>query len=205
MKKPFSDLFSVIERQGQKRIRLSTEIKPYVRTNSVTVPKKKIVEDLQDRSEYEPVSVSSKTDNQQIKQRYGTALYIIDIMSEASARISEVLQISHKDILENGKVILKRKKGGKAELVSTGEAKPYMIFCYENCINPFEQYNYHFVYRMYKELGLSKRQGQNQNCSVTHIHRHETARSIRKATRDTSIITNTLGHSSKKSQKYYGR
>jgi integrase len=131
--------------------------------------------------------------------------YLCVIMIEGNLRVSEALRIKPKDITSLGKVKIEALKGSHSRLISSGEAKKWLLQCKKINRIPFEGWSRFFVYREFKKLGISFQSNQSTKNSVTHAIRHIVTAANRKVTDEPGIIQRDLGHKNQNTQKLYGK
>jgi integrase len=126
-------------------------------------------------------------------------------MIEGSLRVSEVLAIQPKDITPTGKILIKSMKGGNERLISSGEAKEFILKCKEIRRIPFEGCSRFWVYREFKKFGIYFQSSTSSKTSVTHAIRHITTASNRMVTNSNEVLAEQLGHKNKTTNQKYGK
>jgi len=130
---------------------------------------------------------------------------ILALQIEGSLRISEVLQITCRDILPNKKIKIRTLKKGVERIISMGEATKFfegkMFAPYE----PFSGCSRFWVYREYKKLGINFKSQTSKKQSVTHAARHINTKILRQTGIDKVVIMSELGHTNTKTQEKYGK
>jgi integrase len=126
-------------------------------------------------------------------------------MIEGSLRISEALAIEPKDISPTGKILIKSLKKGNERLISSGDAKEFLLICKTSNIKPFEGWNRFFVYREFKKLGIYFQSETSSKPSITHAIRHITTASNRTVTNSNEVLAQELGHKNKTTNQRYGK
>lgn len=140
-----------------------------------------------------------------IKKKSLVLYYCFVLQLEYSLRISEVLSITPEDISYWGEIRIRAKKGGRDRLISSDTVREYVLKCKHLGINPFADLHKDYVYRSYKEAGLSFTLPGREKASVTHLFRHIMAESARTSGFGNDVITQKLGHKSAKTQEHYGQ
>lgn len=122
-----------------------------------------------------------------------------------SLRITEALQIMPWHITLLGDVQISALKNGVDRLVKCAELSNWLIYCKLNSIVPFAGISRNYVWRTYNKCGLLSVLGGGKRHIVTHIFRHANASIIRDSGIPDTIISQELGHKSKKTQMLYGK
>jgi len=131
--------------------------------------------------------------------------FIIDLLINSGCRISEILQINACDILSNGSVKINALKGGHPRIISSSDAREYLMHCKMIPTAPFQDYNRFFVYRQFKKWGIRYVNNSNHNVAVTHAFRHINTKAQRDGDISKDIIQKELGHTNTHTQTHYGR
>lgn len=129
--------------------------------------------------------------------------YIIELLLGSGARVSEVLDISPGDILLNGSIRIKGKKGSSDRIISAGTSYQYMIKCKNVPRYPFMDWDRFRVYREFKKLGIGMRFKGKSKESVTHFFRQAHSRLMQMGGIDDGLRSQELGHKGKGNIKYY--
>lgn len=98
--------------------------------------------------------------------------YIIELQIHGCLRISEVLEIKPSDIMANGQVLIKSKKGSNHKVVSVSDGSRYLISCRHNSVYPFQGISRQYVGREYIKLGISIPNVLGVKNATTHAIRH---------------------------------
>lgn len=101
------------------------------------------------------------------------------------------------------RIVIKSLKKGKDRIVSYNDESGYLEYCRLNFVQPFSDYNRFFIYRLYKKNGLSLYHPASNKYSVTHAFRHLFAQMSSSSNVDKSLMSEFLGHKSKKSIDSY--
>ncbi|NJK83479.1 MAG: phage integrase family protein [Saprospiraceae bacterium] len=193
------------KRNGKNVLEFVMKNKPKQRTKSDTVPNKFVGVDLQVRGNEEKSRNWYKTKLELLAQNCEQVAYIFATQFATGCRISEILSIEAKDILEDGRIIIQRAKRGEITALHPGDAIEYLIKCRLINMNPWDWLSYNFVWRAYKKAGIGEVVGKRQRQSVTHIIRHKIAAMIRNEGKNENAITGALGHKSKNTKEHYGK
>jgi integrase len=130
---------------------------------------------------------------------------ILYLQIEQGLRISEVLQIEPKDILQNGNVKIRALKGGTEQIIATGEAKDFFKSRRIMKCKIFEGCSRFWVYREYKKLGVQFQSSQSSKKSVTHAPRHIKVANALASDIDVSLIASSIRQKNQNSTKKYGK
>lgn len=130
--------------------------------------------------------------------------YIVDLMLNSGCRISEILSIKPHNILLNGSVKIQASKGGNNRIISSSDARNYLIDCKSSGNHPFMDYNRFYIYRAFKKWGIGYVVNGNCNKAVTHAIRHANTEVQREGKVEKSIIQSQLGHTNESTQSHYG-
>jgi integrase len=128
---------------------------------------------------------------------------IIDMQLQLGLRISEVLRIRSFDILPLGKLRIRASKRGQDRIENYTDAYGFLKFCKRNGVQPFSDYNRFFIYRAYKKEGISLFHSKTKRMSVTHALRHKLVHELEKEVDQMSLISDILGHKSRRSIESY--
>lgn len=137
-------------------------------------------------------------------KNYDYGLYVIAIIQMTTGcRISEVLSIRTKDIMKNGTGVLRAKKGSNDRFFNWYFAFDYFQRNRKNLMGPFEQYTRFYVYKRYKQFGITHQFKENGKRAVTHIFRHLALTEAQHAFNDKELSSRLSGHKNKSNLKYY--
>lgn len=131
--------------------------------------------------------------------------FVICVMYEYGLRISEVLRISHYDILRDYKVLVKGSKRSQNRIISLKFISEYADYIKRHHIVISDVRSRHYYYRLFKRYGLSHCFGQRKKNSVTHLFRHMFVKELRANDIAYEDIGNYMGHVNKKNTEYYGK
>jgi integrase len=118
-------------------------------------------------------------------------------------RVSEVLSISHVDILSLGRLRLRTSKNGIDRIVNFTDRYGYLERCKANGVNPFADFNRFYIYRLYKKEGIMMFHENGRKWSVTHSLRHFMVQQVMSEVNERNLVSNYIGHASKKSLDSY--
>jgi len=137
-----------------------------------------------------------------------TSVYIasriaLDLMLNSGCRVSEILNISHSDILGGGKVRIKGLKGSCDRIIISSRFSKELEDYRNNCVSPFYCFSRFMLYRDFKKHGIYMMfKGAKLN-SVTHACRHLYVSDLKMAGLSDAEIQGNIGHKSKKSTEHY--
>jgi integrase len=140
----------------------------------------------------------------QLKVNGGLYYAILLIQFRGALRISEVLNISHQDFIDDNKVFIKGLKGSGNKLLHIPELQQEIIKWKIYKKKPFVSISRHSVYRFYKRLGIGNPKVKSKLNNVTHAIRNIVIRNLKKSNMTSSQISEIIGHKAKKSLEYYG-
>lgn len=129
---------------------------------------------------------------------------ILLLQLRGALRISEVLNITYLQILDNESIYIKGLKGSNDKVVYVPELKEIITKWKKYKMKPYKDISRFSVYRFYKRLGISfpKRKGKVSN--VTHAVRNIVIKSMRARNLTETEIASIIGHRSVKSTGHYG-
>lgn len=173
------------------------------RVNSVTTPPA-LSAKLCELSHNTSAALDALYNNIQKLNLYNPLVYYIaSLQFEHGLRISEVLHISHYNLLNTGHFYLSGAKGSNSRVYYSSVTRAYFIRCKKYNFDPFDDINRFFVYRTYKKFAISFTDFEHKHTSVTHAMRHYIAQEIYDTKKDTAIVGDFLRHKSKTSTDYY--
>lgn len=190
-------------KNGSIFIELDDKLKAKKRTNSEPTPKKYFGANLQAQDVQYNEQEAFELIWEKIKKVGEEAEAIFLLQFENNLRISEVLNIKLKDLLPRKKILIKILKGGEETVISMGMSAEYLERCRKNRVEPFENLNYQFIYRLYKKLGISKVLKGRSTQAVTHIFRYESTAVAQSSGLSDTAKKNQLHHKGQKTHKYY--
>jgi integrase len=128
---------------------------------------------------------------------------VIELLFFYGLRISEVLRIKQYDIKSTGHILIKGLKGSNDRLI---QPKYYYEFWLNGAYGflPLgDTYSRFYYYRLFRRLGIGQKFNGNTNTSVTHYFRHNLVILLKKQGVSEDLLSNYIGHVSKKTLKYY--
>jgi integrase len=125
------------------------------------------------------------------------------IMFYSGLRVSEALQIRYSDIDALSRVKIKGAKGSLNRVVDCSIIKEYLLTCKADRRNPFDGLSRFYVYRQFKNNGLSRFWSNNSKLSVTHTLRILSIKLMESGINDLSMVQGYIGHKKINSTKYY--
>lgn len=128
---------------------------------------------------------------------------IIDMQVRHGLRISKVLRITKLDLISIDKIRIKASKRGTDRLISYRDTFGYLDFCKKTSSMPFKDYDRFFLYRAYRKEGIALFHDKDKKYSVTHAFRHLLVNQLVSEIEDNSLISDSIGHKSKKSLDNY--
>lgn len=146
------------------------------------------------------VVVNSILSNQRIPQ---VERVMIELIYRNGLRVSELLRIKGTDIMLNGSFIIRASKFSSNRIGFVINNSEYLQSFRSFPGYIFADYNRHFVYYLFKRHGISAQIIGNQNKAVTHVLRHQAIENLQRATNDSAVTAQAIGHRSKKSTEHY--
>ena len=171
--------------------------------NSVSTPtlQSDILLKLQDSpADSLSVVINSILSNQRIPQ---VERVMIELIYRNGLRVSELLRIKGTDIMLNGSFIIRASKFSSNRIGFVINNSEYLQSFRSFPGYIFADYNRHFVYYLFKRRGISAQIIGNQNKAVTHVLRHQAIENLQRATNDSAVTAQAIGHRSKKSTEHY--
>ena len=127
----------------------------------------------------------------------------IYIQSRSGARVSEILNIKHTDIINSTIIRIKGLKHSNDRLIHIDRYLDYFIFCKVNMINPFANFNRYFIYREYRKLGFVVSFVNSNKKAVTHSFRYKYIKNLKDNDVDLDLIQKEIGHKTIKTTERY--
>lgn len=138
-------------------------------------------------------------------KKYSPALYLIfELQLNSGCRISEVLDIRPGDIMINGNVRIRGKKGSSNRIISGGKAVDYLLKCKSNSVYPFRDFNRKFVWSIYKKFGIEIEVNSSGKKAVTHSLRHVMVSMSKQIEMPLTETAQYIGHKNKENTRKYG-
>jgi len=128
---------------------------------------------------------------------------IIELQLLYGLRITEVLSIGATDIMRNGLIHVRGKKGSQDRYIYSQRFSNYVMFCKVNNVAYLCDYSRFYFYRLYKKLGIYYKFAGNDKNSVTHFFRHSILNAQKLEGMETEDSQRFIGHKSIKSTKIY--
>lgn len=128
---------------------------------------------------------------------------LIEIQLLFGLRVSEALSIGYADLMALGRIRISASKRGTSRIINYADRYGYLEMCRRNGVNPFADYNRFFIYREYKKNGIMLFHEKDKKYSVTHAFRHLLVTMLKSEIEDKSLISDILGHKSRKSIESY--
>lgn len=128
---------------------------------------------------------------------------IVDLLLSNGLRVSELLSIKVTDILPNGFIKVKGKKGSNARLCHLMSHRISDLYLVASGEYVFEGLSRFFVYRCLRSLGLFYSIRGSNRRAVTHAGRHFLVSVLQDSGLEVSVIQGVIGHKSINSTMYY--
>ena len=128
---------------------------------------------------------------------------IVDLLLSNGLRVSELLSIRVTDILPNGFIKVKGKKGSNSRLCHLMLHRISDLYLVASGEYVFEGISRFFVYRCLRSLGLSYSIRGSNRRAVTHAGRHFLVSVLQDSGLEVSVIQGVIGHKSVNSTMYY--
>ena len=127
----------------------------------------------------------------------------IYIQSISGARVSELLNIQHSDIISPTILRVKGLKHSEDRLIHIDKYCDYFSLCKSNMIRPFESLDRFYIYREYKKLNLVVSFIGSNKKAVTHSFRYRYIKKLKDNEVDISLIQREIGHKTQKTTERY--
>lgn len=128
---------------------------------------------------------------------------VIELLMCHGLRISEVLRIRSYDVKGTGHVVIKGLKGSKDRLILPVMNLRFWMSSGSGLLPIKDTFSRFYFYRLFKRIGLYEKFEGHTNNSVTHSFRQKLLRGLKKDGVDSSLLSDFIGHVSKKTIKYY--
>lgn len=128
---------------------------------------------------------------------------LIGLMYSYGLRVSELLSISGRNIMNNGFILVDGSKGSNSRLVVPIYNVEFWNYYKSFNVPLSTYYSRFFLYREMKKFGLYAYFGKNENRSVTHSLRHIKVLNLKSNGIVLSDISKFIGHKSLKSIEFY--
>lgn len=127
----------------------------------------------------------------------------IYIQSISGARVSELLNIKHSDIISPTILRVKGLKRSEDRLLHIDRYCDYFSFCKFNMVHPFASLDRFYIYREYKKLNLVVSFIGSNKKAVTHSFRYRYIKKLKDNKVDISLIQKEIGHKTQKTTERY--
>ena len=127
----------------------------------------------------------------------------VSLQFKHGLRVSDILNIHHSDITNSNNIVIHQGKKSHKKIVRDDEFFDFWKNCRDFKINPFEDYDRFYIYRIYKRIGIKHTERGRKRNSVTHAPRKLLAQDMEKSDFDITEIQTALGHRGKRSTEYY--
>ena len=127
----------------------------------------------------------------------------IYIQSISGARVSELLNIQHSDIISPTILRVKGLKHSEDRLIHIDQYCDYFRLCKSNMTRPFESLDRFYIYREYKKLDLVISFIGSNKKAVTHSFRYRYIKKLKDNEVDISLIQKEIGHKTQKTTERY--
>lgn len=121
----------------------------------------------------------------------------------SGCRVSEILNISHTDILTGGKILVKGLKGSDDRVIYSSRFTSYLNSCKMSLCDPFKYLSRFMLYRDYKKKGIMMLFKNASYRSVTHALRHLYIEELKGAGLTNANIQTNIGHKTSQSTLHY--
>lgn len=128
---------------------------------------------------------------------------VVLLLFESGLRVSEVLNINGNDITKDLRVKIKGLKGSNNKIIKLNDNYGFWSMLQGNNLSIKDDLNRFYLYRKFKQYGLSAVYGSNKKSSVTHLPRHELALDVYSSSEDIEDVKNCLGHKNVNSSEWY--
>lgn len=129
--------------------------------------------------------------------------FLIDVMQVSGCRVSEILNVTWRDIGYDASVYIAGLKGSESKIVKVSYTRDIAIAFRKNKINPFAGVSRFYVYRLFKKLNLILTTEKGDKNKVTHSFRHCNARIQELSGFNLADTQKYLGQRSINSTKHY--
>ena len=128
---------------------------------------------------------------------------VIELLMCHGLRISEVLRIKTYDIKSSGHIVIKGLKGSNDRLILPAMNLSFWMSSGSGMLPIQDTFSRFYFYRLFKRIGLYEKFEGHVNNSVTHSFRQKLLRGLKKDGVNSSLLSDFIGHVSKKTIKYY--
>ena len=127
----------------------------------------------------------------------------VSLQFKHGLRVSDILNIHYSDITNSNNIIIHQGKRSMKKIVRDDDFFDFWKNCKTSKINPFENYDRFYIYRLYRRIGIKHTERGRKRNSVTHAPRKLLAQDMEKSDFDITEIQTALGHRGKRSTEYY--
>ena len=173
--------------------RINTVVVPTAQTDSKYVNSPGIIDELE-------LKVQEILSNNAVPIQLKRFIYIQSI---SGARVSELLNIQHSDIISPTILRVKGLKHSEDRLIHIDKYCDYFSLCKSNMIRPFESLDRFYIYREYKKLNLVISFIGSNKKAVTHSFRYRYIKKLKDNEVDISLIQKEIGHKTQKTTERY--
>lgn len=173
--------------------RINTEAMPTAQTDSKYVNSPEIIDKID-------LKVQEIMLNNAVPIQLKRFIYI---QSVSGARVSELLNIRHSDIISPTILRIKGLKHSEDRLIHIDRYCDYFSFCKLNMVQPFALLDRFYIYREYKKLNLVISFIGSNKKAVTHSFRYRYIKKLKDNEVDISLIQREIGHKTQKTTEKY--
>lgn len=173
--------------------RINTEVVPTAQTDSKYVNSPDIIDELD-------LKVQEIISNNAVSIQLRRFIYLQSI---SGARVSELLNIQHSDIISPTILRVKGLKHSEDRLIHIDKYCDYFSFCKVNMVHPFASLDRFYIYREYKKLNLVVSFIGSNKKAVTHSFRYRYIKKLQDNEVDISLIQREIGHKTQKTTERY--
>lgn len=173
--------------------RINTEAVPTAQTDSKYVNSSEITDEID-------LKVQEIMLNNAVPIQLKRFIYIQSI---SGARVSELLNIKHSDIISPTILRVKGLKHSEDRLLHIDKYCDYFSFCKFNMVHPFASLDRFYIYREYKKLNLVVSFIGSNKKAVTHSFRYRYIKKLKDNKVDISLIQKEIGHKTQKTTERY--
>lgn len=128
---------------------------------------------------------------------------VITLLWQSGGRVSDILNVTEKDITEQGFISIHQSKGSNYITLQPIYYRNYWLSLKGSTLPPGKVYNRFHVYRLLKKYNITYRRKGRVNNAVTHAFRHNLAKELQHIDSTKKRAQDGLGHRSKRSTDSY--
>jgi len=128
---------------------------------------------------------------------------VIEVLFLNGCRISELLQISSRDIKSNGFIKISGLKKSNNRILITSQYSTFWQFCKKQNVEMFYGITRFYYYRLFKKLNITFITNNSSKMAVTHSFRHNLLRSITENVEELKMSASFIGQRNIESTKSY--